>query len=117
MLGIGSGELLIIAIILLIAVGPDRMPTLMKAAGRALKEFRKATQDLRRTVGIDELLRDEPPEWRRRQELPLDTTQDSTAKPDTEASESIQRDMEYPPDGVDVAHIEHTAKDAPDAHD
>jgi Tat protein translocase TatB subunit len=59
MFGIGFGELAIIAIVILLAVGPDRMPTMMRGIGKALREFRKASQDLRAQTGIDELLRED----------------------------------------------------------
>jgi Tat protein translocase TatB subunit len=59
MFGIGAGELVIVAIVILLAVGPTRMPTMMRAVGRAMREFRKATQDLRAQSGIDELLRED----------------------------------------------------------
>ena len=60
MLGLGFGEILVIALVLLIAVGPKRLPTLMKAFGRGLREFRRATRNLRDSVGIDDWLYDDP---------------------------------------------------------
>jgi Tat protein translocase TatB subunit len=102
MLGIGSGELLIIAVILLVAVGPERMPTLMKACGRALREFRKATQDLRHTIGIDELLRDDPPQ-------PRKLTSETTHTPHT--------DTEFPSEGVDVHFANQKPSEIPPEHD
>jgi sec-independent protein translocase protein TatB len=59
MFGIGFTEMLIIAVVLLIAVGPRQLPQLMKTVGKGLREVRKAADDLRRSTGIDELLRDE----------------------------------------------------------
>ena len=59
MFGIGFGEMLIIAVILLIAVGPKQLPSLMKTVGKGMRDVRKAADDLRRSTGIDELLRDE----------------------------------------------------------
>ena len=59
MFGIGFGEFAVLAIVLLIAVGPTRLPTLMKTVGKGLREFRRATRDLRESTGIDEMLRDE----------------------------------------------------------
>jgi len=56
MFGIGFGELLVIGVLLLIAVGPRRMPVMMKSMGRAMREFRKATRELRAQVGLDELM-------------------------------------------------------------
>jgi len=59
MFGIGFGEMLIIAVILLIAVGPKQLPSLMKTVGKGMRDVRRAADDLRRSTGIDELMRDE----------------------------------------------------------
>lgn len=59
MFGIGFGEMLIIGVVLLIAVGPRQLPALMKTVGKTLREVRRAAEDLRRSTGIDELLQDE----------------------------------------------------------
>ncbi len=59
MFGIGFGEMLVIAVVVLIAVGPKKMPTFMKAVGKGLREFRHATRELKNAAGLDELLRDE----------------------------------------------------------
>lgn len=59
MFGIGFGEMLIIAVILLIAVGPKQLPSLMKTVGKGMRDVRRAADDLRRSTGIDELLNDQ----------------------------------------------------------
>jgi sec-independent protein translocase protein TatB len=59
MFGIGFTEMLIIAVVLLIAVGPRQLPQLMKTVGKGIREVRKAADDLRRSTGIDDLMRDE----------------------------------------------------------
>lgn len=56
MFGIGIGELVVIAIVLLIAVGPERLPTMMKTAGRTMRQVRKATLDFREQIGLDDML-------------------------------------------------------------
>src|SRR5262249_47735537 len=65
MFGISFGELLVVAIVLLIAVGPSRMPVLVKAIARGLREFRRATEELRESVGLDDLFRDDEIRTRR----------------------------------------------------
>lgn len=59
MFGIGGGELVLILIVLLLAVGPEQMPKMIKTVGRGMREVRKATRELQSTVGVDALLRDE----------------------------------------------------------
>jgi len=47
MFGIGTGELLLLLLIALIVLGPERMPKLARDLGRALAEFRKTSDELR----------------------------------------------------------------------
>jgi sec-independent protein translocase protein TatA len=56
---IGFGEILIILVIALIVFGPRRLPEMGKTIGRSLREFRRATNDIRSEITAD--LDDEPP--------------------------------------------------------
>ena len=47
MFGIGTGELLLLLIIALIVLGPERMPRLARDLGRAVAEFRRSSDELR----------------------------------------------------------------------
>lgn len=58
MFGIGMPELLLILAIALIVIGPKKLPDLAKSLGRTLREFKKATNDLKETIQIDEDLSD-----------------------------------------------------------
>jgi sec-independent protein translocase protein TatB len=59
MFNLGFGELAVIFIVLIIAVGPDRLPTMMKGLGKTIRTVRQASRDIRATVGIDELMRED----------------------------------------------------------
>jgi Tat protein translocase TatB subunit len=57
MFGIGLPELLVIAVVALLVVGPDKLPGLAKSLGKGLQEFRRATDDV--TESIKETLKPE----------------------------------------------------------
>ena len=58
MFGVGSGEMLMLAMIVLVVVGPAKMPVFMKTVGKTLRQFRAASKELRRQSGIDEMMRE-----------------------------------------------------------
>jgi len=53
MFSLGFGEILVIGIILLLFVGPDRLPQLMRQAGRAYGQLRRAADELRRAFVME----------------------------------------------------------------
>ncbi len=63
MFGIGIQELIIIAIIALLVVGPKKLPDLAKTLGKSFSELRKAadgiTDDLKQTLQNDEKQKDD----------------------------------------------------------
>ena len=50
MLDIGIQELLVIMVLALIIFGPDKLPELGRRLGRAMREFRRASDEFRSTV-------------------------------------------------------------------
>ncbi|MFH1139855.1 MAG: Sec-independent protein translocase protein TatB [Pseudomonadota bacterium] len=58
MFGIGLPELLIILVIALVVLGPDKLPDLARAIGRGVGEFRKATDELKASFDADDDLRE-----------------------------------------------------------
>ncbi|MEJ2731032.1 MAG: twin-arginine translocase TatA/TatE family subunit [Deltaproteobacteria bacterium] len=51
-------ELLLLLAIALIVIGPKKLPDLAKSLGRAMREFKKATNEFKETIQIDEDLGD-----------------------------------------------------------
>ncbi len=54
MFGIGLPELIIIMAIALIVIGPSKLPDLARALGKGMAEFRKATQEIKENLNLDE---------------------------------------------------------------
>jgi Tat protein translocase TatB subunit len=47
MFGLGFGEIVIILVLALILLGPKRLPDVAKQLGKALRDFKRATEDLK----------------------------------------------------------------------
>lgn len=62
MLNVGFGELIVITILLLVVVGPERLPAILRTVGRYYGMLRRTTFDLQRAF-LDEVDR-LPPEQR-----------------------------------------------------
>ena len=52
MFGIGTPELILILVVALIVIGPKKLPDIAKAMGRALGEFRRATDEIRENFDL-----------------------------------------------------------------
>ncbi len=58
MFGIGMPEMILILAIALIVIGPKKLPDLAKSLGRAMREFKKATNEFKETMHIDSEMED-----------------------------------------------------------
>lgn len=52
--GIGFSELLVLAIIGLVVIGPKNLPNVAKSLGKGYREFKKAMGDLKEAVNIED---------------------------------------------------------------
>jgi len=53
MFGMGMPEVLLILAVALIVIGPKNLPDLAKSLGRAMGEFKRATNDFKETMQVD----------------------------------------------------------------
>ena len=53
MFGIGMPEMLVILALALIIIGPKKLPDLAKSLGRAMREFKRATNEFKETIQLD----------------------------------------------------------------
>ena len=61
MFGLGFQEIIVILIIALLVIGPRKLPDLAKSLGKAFREFKNATEDLKQNFDLETLTREEPP--------------------------------------------------------
>ncbi len=57
MFGIGMQELLLILVVALIILGPKKLPEVAKSLGKALNEFKRATNDIKESLEVDQSLK------------------------------------------------------------
>jgi sec-independent protein translocase protein TatB len=53
MLGLGAGEMMVIAVVALLVIGPDRLPTVMRQLGRWYGQLRRTADELRRAFILE----------------------------------------------------------------
>ncbi len=51
---IGLWEILLVLVVALIIFGPNKLPEMGRSIGNGLKEFRKATKELKDSISLDD---------------------------------------------------------------
>jgi sec-independent protein translocase protein TatA len=54
MFGLGTPEIILIAIVILVLFGAKKIPELMQGLGKGVKEFKKATSDIEKDLNTTE---------------------------------------------------------------
>lgn len=108
MFGIGLPELFLIGLVALVVVGPKNLPQTLRAIGRAVREFQRASRELRQEAGFDEVVDEVTRPLREGlsgiEEGVRTTVDDAKRSMSLEAeaeSEAVDLAMEYPEGGPD----------------
>src|SRR5687767_2856820 len=94
---LGIPELLLIFAVILIVFGPRRIPEIGRTLGKALGEFRKATDDLKNTIEREVRLEELKTITPSLQELTTPFESISRTAPQVDESSSLQVDEKEPP--------------------
>ena len=100
MFGLGMPEILLLMAIALMVIGPKKLPDLAKTLGRAMGEFKKAAQDFKRSIDMEETVKQfEEPTKTVRETIseitdPLGKKKNSDSKKETQADPNMTSDKD-----------------------
>ena len=60
MFGLGFQEIIVVLVIGLLVIGPRKLPDLAKSLGKAFREFKHATDDLKQNFDLETITTPEP---------------------------------------------------------
>ncbi len=104
MFGLSFSELVVIAVVALVAVGPQRLPGMLHTMGQWVRKLRQMTTEVRAQTGIDDILRAEGLHGGLTELRTLvrgQHTPDARRHDDPYANLEIDALREYPPEGPD----------------
>ena len=113
MFGISFTELTLIALVTLVVVGPQRLPSMLRTVGEWTRRLRRLTTEVRAQTGIDQVLRQEGIEGGLVELRSMMRGDFSSFQRERRAQRvedpyretiEIDRSREYPPEGVDAAY-------------
>ncbi len=95
MFGMGPVEIILILAAALIVIGPKKLPDIAKALGRAMGEFKRATNDLKSTINLDD---------------PIDIPHTPVSRPEIIGSNELPPDVEKKDDDAPYKDLNQQTK-------
>jgi len=90
MLGIGMPEIIVILLVVLVVFGPKKLPELARSIGRGMAEFKKATQDIKASLNMDEEIQEIKQSFDQEMWRTLDKASPNRADPFKSRQEEMQ---------------------------
>jgi sec-independent protein translocase protein TatB len=92
MFGIGMPEMILILAIALIVIGPKKLPDLARSLGRAMREFKKATNEFKESIQLDEELSEVKKSFDKFSQDPEKADDSGDSKTEASSEESQEKD-------------------------
>ncbi len=117
MFGMGMPEILLILAVALIVIGPKKLPDLAKSLGRAMGEFKRATNEFKETMEIDSQLSEVRKTFDEMNDDVRKKFDDATASDPVDVKKPSAADAEIPPETAPSAEAapEADTTETPDA--
>ncbi len=97
MFGMGMPEIMLILAVALVVIGPKKLPGLAKSIGRAMGEFKNASQDFKRSIDLEGDLQDVKHSFDDLKDIPTyDPDQKTYASPDNAKDADAKPDKAEP---------------------
>ena len=118
MFGIGMPEMILILAIALIVIGPKKLPDLAKSLGRAMREFKKATNEFKETIQLEgelsevkETFKDISDEVKDAVDLNLKPEKQKVDKIGSDDEKNEEKDSQHESESDDFANLKNLKKE------
>ena len=98
MFGLGMPELLVILVVALVIIGPKRLPEIARALGKGMREFRRATDEIKHNFTVDRDVYDPGPELKKIQQAEQSPPEKPPEAPVSSAPSQPDTDTNTDPD-------------------
>lgn len=109
-MSLGTPEILVVVVLILLLFGPDRLPELMRTVARGMRQVRRMTSDFQSHFDFD--LDDEPPSRTPRPAPPVESDNNETIPPPSAAPP-----LAAPRVPLDQAHLASSDAAPPDENE